>query len=181
VHTVSVSLTKSLKERDQSLTIDLPPLPGIHADPNTLRKVFYHLITNAIKFTPNGGEITVDGRTLPFSDEDMPEGGLEIVVSDTGIGIDPAFKEIIFTKFYQPDEQLNKHSTGKTKFKGSGTGLGLALARGIVEAHGGKIWVKSPGYDEVHFPGSEFHVILPLRRKTQGNTLPIGAPIKTKI
>ncbi len=178
IQDVSLGLSQAIKGRQQNLTLDLPPLPGIQADPNTLRKVFYHLISNAIKFTPNGGKITIRGKTLPFSNKTMPEGGLEIIISDTGIGVDPNFREVIFTKFYQPNEELNKHSTGKTKFKGSGAGLGLALSRGIVEAHGGRIWVESPGYDEVNFPGSHFHVILPLRKQTKGNTLPISEAIQ---
>ena len=178
VYEVCIGLSQVIKDREQTLKLDLPPLPGIQADPDTLRKVFYHLITNAVKFTPNKGKITVRGKTLPFSNEAMPEGGLEIIVSDTGIGIDPSFKEVIFTKFYQPGEQLGTHSTGKTKFKGSGVGLGLALSRGIIEAHGGKIWVESPGYDDVNYPGSHFHVLLPLKKHTQGNTLPFGETIQ---
>ncbi len=181
IHEVSTGLSQAVKDRHQTLKIDLPPLPGIQADPNTLRKVFYHLITNAIKFTPNEGEITIRGKTLPFSREDMPEGGLEIIISDTGIGIDPSFKEVIFTKFYQPGEQLSKHSTGKTKFKGSGAGLGLALSRGIIEAHGGKIWAESRGYDEENFPGSHLHVILPLRKQPKGSTLPFGQSIRQSL
>jgi hypothetical protein len=172
---------QSIKDRDQKLKIDLPPLPNLQADPNTLRKVFYHLIANAIKFTPNKGQISIHGKTLPFSSENMPEGGLEIIISDTGIGIDPNFKEIIFTKFYQPDGQLDKHSTGKTKFKGSGAGLGLALSRGIIQTHGGKIWAESPGFDEENFPGSHFHVTLPLRKQSKGSTLPIGEAIKSAL
>ncbi len=181
VQEVCTGLKQVLDERDQKLKIDLPPVPGIQADPNTLRKVFYHLISNAIKFTPNEGRIMVRGKTLPFGNEKMPEGGIELIISDTGIGIDPNFKEVIFTKFYQPGEHLNHHSTGKTKFKGSGTGLGLALSRGIVEAHGGKVWVESPGHDEINFPGSHFHVILPLRKQLQGNTLPISKAISVII
>ena len=84
------------------------------------------------------------------------------MVSDTGIGIDPRFKELIFSKFYQTGE-LALHSSGRTKFKGGGPGLGLAIARGIVEAHRGNIWAESPGYDEANYPGSQFHVVLPLR------------------
>jgi len=84
------------------------------------------------------------------------------VVSDTGIGINPEFHELIFTKFYQTG-QVSFHSTGRTKFKGGGPGLGLAIARGIVEAHGGRIWVESPGYDEETCPGSQFHVVLPVK------------------
>ncbi|NOY98725.1 MAG: HAMP domain-containing histidine kinase, partial [Chloroflexi bacterium] len=181
VRSVCSSLAKPIAERGQYLTIDLPAFPTIKADPNTLRKVFYHLMTNAIKFTPNGGKIVVGGKTLPSNRSDLPEGGIEIVISDTGVGVDPTFREIIFTKFYQPGEQLNKHSTGKTKFKGGGAGLGLALARGIVEAHGGKIWVESPGYDDVHFPGSHFHVVLPLRKQSESDTLPLGDAVKMKL
>lgn len=86
-----------------------------------------------------------------------------MVVSDTGIGIDPRYQDLIFTKFYQTGE-VALHSSGKTKFKGGGPGLGLAIARGIVQAHGGQIWVESPGYDEVKCPGSHFHVALPLHQ-----------------
>ena len=94
----------------------------------------------------------------------MPNGGIEIIVSDTGVGVDPSARDLIFSKFYQPGE-LSKHSTSKTRFKGSGAGLGLALSKGIVEVHGGRIWVESTGYDEVNFPGSHFHVTLPTSKE----------------
>lgn len=171
---------KTITDRKQSLTIDLPPLPMIMADPNILRKVFYHLIQNAIKFTPDGGKIAIRGRVV-MPKADLADGGVEIVVSDTGVGVDPNFREIIFTKFYQTDESLNKHSTSKSRFRGGGAGLGLALSRGIVEAHGGKIWVESPGYDEINFPGSHFHVLLPLRRLQNGETVRMGSAVKMTV
>jgi signal transduction histidine kinase len=159
---VCIEDAKSIKERDQFLSMDLPSLPHVKADPNLLKKLFHHIIRNAAKFTPNKGKITVTGHHIPAI-INLPNGGVEIIISDTGVGVDPNLRDIIFTKFYQPGE-LGKHSTSKTRFKGGGAGLGLALSKGIVEAHGGRIWVESPGYDEINFPGSQFHVILPLTK-----------------
>lgn len=155
-------LSEDLTHRDLQLTITgVEALPKIEADIEALRKVFYHLLVNAVKYTPNGGAITVTGRALTAADPELGVAGVEVTISDTGIGIDPAMHQLIFAKFYQTGE-LALHSTGETKFKGGGPGLGLAIARGIVEAHGGKIWVESPGYDEVACPGSTFYVALPL-------------------
>jgi signal transduction histidine kinase len=181
IRSVAQEQSKFVAERKQELNLDLPQMPSIKADPNTLRKLFYHLIINAIKFTPDGGKITVTARQVAPNNRDLPEGGVEIVVSDTGVGIDKGYQEVIFTKFYQPGELLNKHSTGKTKFKGSGVGLGLALSRGIVEVHGGKIWVESPGYDEEKCPGSVFHIILPLRSQGESKTIRMGSAVKLKL
>ena len=177
IREVSKDLEKSFKERRQSLTIEIPALPAVRADPNLLRKLFQHLLTNAIKFTPNEGMISVSARILPAHDAEMPEGGMEIIVSDTGVGVDPDLTDIIFSKFYQPCE-LAKHSTSKTRFKGSGAGLGLALSKGIVEAHGGRIWVESKGYDEINFPGSQFHVVLPLSSPARGEGPTMGIKAK---
>jgi signal transduction histidine kinase len=163
---VCIEDAKSIKERDQFLSMDLPSLPHVKADPNLLKKLFHHIIRNAAKFTPNKGKIIVTGHHIPAI-INLPNGGVEIIISDTGVGVDPNLRDIIFTKFYQPGE-LGKHSTSKTRFKGGGAGLGLALSKGIVEAHGGRIWVESPGYDEINFPGSQFHVILPLTKLENG-------------
>jgi signal transduction histidine kinase len=167
VREVCFSLTKKFAERSQSLEIDLPALPKLKADPNILHKVFVHLVSNAIKFTPDDGKITVTGLEIPPRSKEAPDGGVQITISDTGVGVDPEYRDLIFTKFYQTGE-LGKHSTSKSRFKGSGAGLGLALAKGIVEAHGGRIWVESQGYDEINFPGSHFHVFLPLPTPEMG-------------
>ncbi|RMF46961.1 MAG: sensor histidine kinase, partial [Anaerolineae bacterium] len=126
-----------------------------YGDPERLYQAFMHLLNNAIKFTPDGGSITLDARMLP--------GFVEITITDTGIGIDPADQDEIFQKFGRLGDVLRHHSSGKTKFKGGGPGLGLPIAKGIIEAHGGTVWVESPGYDEEKCPGSTFHVLLPLR------------------
>ena len=151
---VSNVFETALEERHISLTTTgLADLPVIFADKDQLYKVFYHVIGNAIKYTPDGGNVTVSGRAL--NDE------IEITVRDTGIGIAPENQELVFKKFYQTGEVL-LHSSGKTKFKGGGPGLGLAIARGIVNAHWGRIWLESPGYDEETNPGTTVFVRLPV-------------------
>ncbi|GAB1471530.1 hypothetical protein MASR2M66_24080 [Chloroflexota bacterium] len=139
-------------------TEGLDELPDFDADPDLLKKVFHHLIMNAIKYTPDGGSVNVCGRYI--NSTELPH--LEVTVRDTGIGVDPGMHDLIFQKFNQTGEVL-LHSTGKTKFKGGGPGLGLAIARGIVQAHGGRIWVESPGYNEETMPGSKFIVSLPVK------------------
>ncbi|MBX3039030.1 MAG: GAF domain-containing protein [Anaerolineales bacterium] len=176
IQDVCIEQSKTANEREQKITVALPPLPQVKADPNLLKKMFHHLIRNAIKFTPNGGKITVIGNQIPPV-INLPNGGVEITIIDTGVGVDPNLREIIFTKFYQPGE-LGKHSTSKSRFKGGGAGLGLALSKGIIEAHGGKIWVESPGYDEVNFPGSQFHIILPLEKLENGQSHKMSDGVK---
>jgi signal transduction histidine kinase len=151
-----------LKSRNLSLELDdLGVFPSVHGDPDALKKVFYHLLMNAIKFTPDGGTVSIHGCIIHNEDPREPEECLDIIVRDTGIGIDPGIKELIFNKFYQTGD-LAFHSAGTTTFKGGGPGLGLTIVRGIVKAHGGRVWVESPGYDETKFPGSAFHVVLPI-------------------
>jgi signal transduction histidine kinase len=144
-----------------------------------LEKLFQHLMGNAIKYTPNNGKISVTAKPSTIRNTDFPDGGIEIIVSDTGVGVDPHARDIIFSKFYQPGE-LSKHSTSKTRFKGSGAGLGLALSKGIVEVHGGSIWVESKGYDEEKFPGSQFHVALPLRLD-KGQEAVLGTKVNAQV
>jgi signal transduction histidine kinase len=164
VRVICSGFKEAMAERSLTLRMEaIDDLPEIEADRELLRKAFYQLIVNAIKYTPDGGQITIRGQSLDPGQKVMPGGGVEIVVSDTGIGIDPAFHELIFEKFYQTGE-VALHSSGKTKFKGGGPGLGLAIAKGIVEVHGGKLWVDSPGHDEEKCPGSHFHLVLPLRQ-----------------
>jgi signal transduction histidine kinase len=132
--------------------------PDIYGDIALIQKALYHLIVNAIKYTPDGGNVSI--QTSPcILDEEIS--GAEITVRDTGIGIDEEHHELIFEKFYQVGG-VALHSSGKTTFKGGGPGLGLALVRGVARAHGGKVWVESPGHDETLLPGSTFHFQLPV-------------------
>jgi signal transduction histidine kinase len=118
-----------------------PGTPAIRADEARLGQVFVNLVHNAVKFSPDGGEVRVAVR---------PDGdGVRAEVADHGIGIERADRERIFERFYKVD---------RARARGGGTGLGLAIARHIVAAHGGRIGVESePGR------GSTFWFVLPLR------------------
>jgi signal transduction histidine kinase len=149
-------LNQALMQRHQSLIIQEFPGSDImfFADGERLYQAFRNVLANAIKYTPDGGRIIVDGRLLP--------GFVETIIQDTGIGIAPEDQTKIFEKFGRLGS-VSTHSTGKIKFKGGGPGLGLSITKGIINAHGGTIWVESSGYDEKNCPGSTFHILLPLR------------------
>ena len=134
-----------------------------YGDPERLTKALTKVMFNALKYTPDGGKVTV--RSLLSRQEErvrgMLDGYVEIQVTDTGIGINQEDLEIIFEKFTSATD-VTLHSSGKTKFKGGGPGLGLPIAKGVVEAHGGRMWATSPGYNEETYPGSTFHLEIPI-------------------
>jgi signal transduction histidine kinase len=154
-----------LRERGQTFrTQGLDMLPLIEADGQRLHQVFKQIINNAIKYTPDGGQIVIAAQEI--NEAAQPGPCLKITVRDTGIGIAPEDRDKVFDKFYRVGDS-NLHSTGQSKFRGAGPGLGLAIAKGLIEAHGGQIWVESPGFDLQNTPGSTFYVVLPV--KVKGN------------
>jgi signal transduction histidine kinase len=133
------------------LTLDLDGLPdAIRVDERKLKQILYNLLSNATKFTPDGGEIVLSAKAV---DEKGTRMGLpdylEISVKDTGIGLKRGDLERIFDPFEQVDSTIGR------RFQG--TGLGLALTRSFVKLHGGKIWAESEGEGK----GSTFVVLLP--------------------
>jgi PAS domain S-box-containing protein len=124
---------------ETTIASDLQPVSG---DADKLQQVAWNLLTNAVKFTPRGGHIDVMVRCI--------NAHMEIVVTDTGIGMRPEFLPYVFERFRQAD-------SGTTR-KTGGLGLGLAIARHIVEMHGGTVHVGSEGEGR----GSTFRVALPL-------------------
>ncbi|HAV78337.1 MAG TPA: hypothetical protein DCX53_13400 [Anaerolineae bacterium] len=153
---IELSETVSLRKQSLEITSFDGSKQWIYVDPVRIMQAIRNIINNAIKYTPDGGRISISGRTLP--------GLIEVTITDNGIGISLENQAIIFEKFGQLG-RLELHSSGKTKFKGSGPGLGLPIARGILEAHGGSIWVESDGYNEKNCPGSVFHVLIPIRNE----------------
>lgn len=164
----SVSRLQTLAEK-KNIQLVFPSQKGewwVLADRAKVRQILNNLLNNAVKFTPEGGRITVslDRRPCNYSErphrsqpkfKDQPETGLEgrmeclvVSVTDNGIGIDPRHQEVIFEKF---------HQLGRPE---QGAGLGLAIAKELALIHGGEIWVESePGC------GSAFHFALPLREQ----------------
>jgi signal transduction histidine kinase len=153
--------TSVIQARKLQLRYDPTTWPGaFYADGALLELAFSNLLSNAIKYTPDGGVITLGAEVI----EDKL---IRVSVRDSGIGIDQSDQQHIFDRFYTAgDTQL--HSTSKTAFRGGGLGLGLAISRGIVEAHGGRIWVESECCDEDRLPGSIFFVEFPLNLSTPG-------------
>ena len=114
----------------------------IHCDMQRLVQALRNIVTNAIKFTPDGGRIDITASLQ--SGENEAGDYVLIAISDTGVGIEPENLALIFEKFYRAyDPSL--HSTGTYKFMGAGPGLGLTIAKGVIEGHGGKVWAESSG------------------------------------
>ena len=124
------------------LVLDLPEhLPELHVDPDRLRQILNNLVSNAIKYTPPGGTVTV--RARPHDDQ------ITLEVQDTGIGLSPDDRAHLFEKFFRSSRPEVQDVPG--------SGIGLALVKGVVEAHGGHIEAEgAPG------KGSLFRVTLPI-------------------
>lgn len=154
-------LTDVIKQRRLSFEArGLRGLPHIQADMQRLVQAFRNIIVNAVKFTPDGGDIQITASVQPANDE-TESAQVLVAIQDTGVGIPPENLELVFKKFFRGyDPSL--HSTGAYKFMGAGPGLGLTIAKGVIEGHGGKIWAESPGHDLQQCPGSTFFVLLPL-------------------
>ena len=119
----------------------IDPDAGVLGDPDRLQQIVWNLASNAIKFTPSRGRVTIDVRRVG--------GSVEIVVSDTGPGIDPAVLPHVFDRFRQGDSTSTRSH--------GGLGLGLALVRHLTELHGGQVSASSPGENQ----GATFVVTLP--------------------
>jgi len=116
--------------------------PIIRGDADQLRRALFNLMQNAIKYSPNGGEVLVAGE--------VAAGYVIVRVIDRGIGIVAGDEERIFERFHRSDTRLSRSTAG--------VGLGLYITRNIIEGHGGRIWAESPGPGR----GSVFTVLLPI-------------------
>jgi signal transduction histidine kinase len=141
---VAASFSARAAEEGVNLRVEAPPEAqplALYADPDRLDQVLSNLVANSLRYTPVGGSITLRAESLPH--------GARLTVSDTGVGIPPEDLPHIFDRFWRGDRS-------RTRAGGSGSGLGLAIAKQLVQAHGGTISAASrPG------GGSDFVVELP--------------------
>ena len=144
----AVSMLEPLAfERNVSLLEEVAPVPSLLLDARRISQVFYNLLTNAIRYTPENGEVRISTRTLSRAGSDW----LQISVRDNGCGIAPADLPYIFEHFYRADKARDK--------KSGGSGIGLAIVKQLVEIHG--------GFVEAHSElgkGCQFDVFLPIQQ-----------------
>jgi signal transduction histidine kinase len=140
---ISVARSDRRVRLDDAVPQDLPP---VFADRERVHQVLFNLLDNAVRFTPTGGRVTVTASAH--------NGSIDVAVVDTGPGIAAEHLPRVFERFYRVDASRSRDD--------GGTGIGLAIARSVVEAHGGRIWAESePG------KGSTFTFELPVARPTQ--------------
>jgi histidine kinase len=143
VKTIAKRLSPQLESKRLTLTLNLPAdLQPVLADEDRLIQVLTNLVGNAIHYTPEGGTITVTVESTGS--------GVRVTVRDTGIGIPPEHLAHIFDRFYRVDKSRSRRA-------GGGSGIGLTIAKHLVEAQGGRIWVESDGESK----GSAFTFTLP--------------------
>jgi PAS domain S-box-containing protein len=148
---IVMSFRSQLEDRQLEMKLDLDPsLPLVEADPARIRQILDNLVSNAIKFTYPGGQITIGARSLQAAEAQRPT-QCSIWVSDTGIGIPREEQVRIWERFHRP--------AGTSAKDAGGLGMGLSIVKSLTEAHGGRVWLEStPG------AGSTFTVLLPIRR-----------------
>jgi two-component system phosphate regulon sensor histidine kinase PhoR len=143
VESVLAIMTRRAETRRVALVAALPPdLPGVTADHDRLEQILINLVDNAVKYTGEGGRVTVSGRRVD-------DARVEVAVTDTGVGIPPADLPRITERFYRVDKARSREL--------GGTGLGLAIVKHLVIAHGGELTIESePGR------GTTVRVTLPI-------------------
>jgi two-component system, OmpR family, sensor histidine kinase BaeS len=146
VQTVTKRLAPRFESKHISLNLELPSdLPHILADEDRAIQILTNLTGNALQYTPEGGNVTITAKEV--KDE------IEITIRDTGVGIPPEHLSHIFDRFYRVDKSRSRQS-------GGGSGIGLTIARALIEAHGGRIWVESAGDGN----GSTFAFTVPIAK-----------------
>jgi len=151
-----VRSTRSMVEGKKQKFIQnlMPDLPVVQADQIRLSQVLTNLVSNAHKYTPEGGEIVLTAACEPAGDGQPAGEVLHVSVHDNGIGISPDDQKKLFQKFFRAEDRMAREMA-------PGTGLGLNIVKNLVELQGGQIWFESE-----FRKGSTFHFTLPVKAKS---------------
>jgi histidine kinase len=143
IESVTQRLQPQFQEKKISFVIEIPPsLPAVLIDGDRISQILINILGNALQYTPAGGRVSLNTKLLGKE--------IEVSVEDNGIGIPMENLPHLFTRFYRVDKSRSR--------AGGGSGIGLTITKHLVEAHGGRIWVKSEGTDR----GSTFKFTLPI-------------------
>ncbi|MCM1265865.1 MAG: HAMP domain-containing histidine kinase [Candidatus Gastranaerophilales bacterium] len=161
INDVKLNLTEMAKQKNLTLTVDISnKIEEVFADTDRIEQVLTNLVSNAIKFTPNNGEINLSAKVINAADlnvedcfksqvKDLKGNYIQICVSDQGIGIEKEDLIHVFDKFEQIENSLSREV--------GGSGLGLSIAKQLIAAHNGAIWC-----DSIINKGSSFYFVLPV-------------------
>ncbi|HMN12334.1 MAG TPA: HAMP domain-containing sensor histidine kinase [Bellilinea sp.] len=143
IQAVTARLLPQFVDKGIELACDIPAhVPQVRVDADRVEQVLTNLVGNALQYSPAGGQVILKAARV--------DGVIQFAVQDTGVGLAPEDLTKIFQRFYRVDKSRSRAS--------GGSGVGLTIAHHIVEAHGGRIWVESPGLNQ----GSTFYFTLPL-------------------
>lgn len=149
-----MELEPLLKTKNITLEVkNIEKMPMLNLDSKRFETALRNILVNSIKYCKENGKITIDATI----EMENAQKFVKISINDEGCGISPFNIEKIFTEFFT----LPPPQTGK-ELPIRGTGLGLSITKGIIEAHGGKVWAESPGYDPITCPGTTFFIMLPI-------------------
>lgn len=150
VHDVMDSIQSQIEAKSQTLKLNIAhDLPGVWGDPTRLMQILTNLISNATKYTPENGRITISARpSSQMNGSQKPKKMIHVAVADTGLGIKEEDQAGIFRKFFRADDE--------EAHKLPGTGLGLNITKNLVEMHNGRIW-----FESTYREGTTFHVMIP--------------------
>lgn len=149
VETAVSRLRPQFIDKQVALETEIPPnLPLIKVDPARMTQVLLNLLGNALQYTPSGGRVTIQSAV---SNQQIGDGrSLQILITDTGIGLTAEQLRPIFERFYRADKSRSR--------AGGGSGIGLTISKHLVEAHNGRLTAASPGLNQ----GSTFTITLPV-------------------
>jgi len=171
-------LRRAIAKQKLSISVEgLTKLPKIEGDVIHLRHAFRNIVSDSVHHTPLRGQISISARLLDASpvQSDMVASAkppfVETIIADNSAGIAPEDQGHIFDRVC---EIAVLNQAGRNASRKRGGSLELAVARGIIEAHGGLVWVESEGYDEQRNPGARFHIALPVKMPRQRHRIQVA-------